>query len=190
MNRVLIFGGEFPSLPSACHVASVVATCGQMSAPFPADRLTPQLPTWTSPVPSSTPPSRSMRRGNRCQNHILVEHIQFAVASISSPDSPRAWRRAATITGHRDVGISVHSRDSADGLIAVSVVPIRDGVRVGDHYSRRWPDAQGRPLDRTPFTYSSAMPIATVNTFGVVTGVAAGTTSITARTGTFTAAPA
>jgi hypothetical protein len=49
-------------------------------------------------------------------------------------------------------------------------------------------DAQGRPLDGTAFTYTSGnTSIATVNSSGVVTGVAAGTTSITARTGTFTA---
>ena len=45
-------------------------------------------------------------------------------------------------------------------------------------------DAQGRPIDGTPFTYSSGNTgIATVNTFGVVSGVSAGTASITARTG-------
>src|SRR5688572_28064822 len=49
-------------------------------------------------------------------------------------------------------------------------------------------DAQGRPMDGTPFTYSSNnTAIATVNAVGVVTGVSAGTVSITAQTGNVSA---
>lgn len=52
-------------------------------------------------------------------------------------------------------------------------------------------DAQGRPIDGTPFTYTSSnTAIATVNSTGVVTGVSAGTASITARTGTLSASAA
>ena len=49
-------------------------------------------------------------------------------------------------------------------------------------------DAQGRPIDGAEFTYSSGnTSIATVNASGVVTGVSAGTVSITARTGAVSA---
>lgn len=52
-------------------------------------------------------------------------------------------------------------------------------------------DAQGRPIDGTAFTYTSSnSAIATVNAFGVVTGVSPGTASIAAKTGTFSASAA
>ena len=117
-----------------------------------------------------------------------------AVASISStglatgvaPGNATITASSGAVSGSASVRVTLQT-----GPIArVEILPNPATVFVSATIplTARAYDAQGRPIDGTAFTYSSSnTAVATVNASGVVSGVSAGSASITAQTGSVSA---